>query len=137
MEEREADDDSNKLVLARESDHTDGQKPNPGESTTKQEDPEEENLPEDSSEENDSEAARKVHFWELFKFADGWDVLLMLCGSTAAIGLGVAFPLISLLFGDLTDAFGQNSADPSALLVAVTDVRAEWGKGGKGREWGS
>ncbi|CAI5536824.1 unnamed protein product [Closterium sp. Naga37s-1] len=121
MDESEADEDSRKLVVAKETHHTDGAKPNQ-EDSEKQEKQEEKNLPGDSSEESDSEAVRKVHFWELFKFADGWDVLLMLCGSTAAIGLGVAFPLISLLFGDLTDAFGQNSADPSALLVAVTDV---------------
>ncbi|GJP35340.1 hypothetical protein CLOM_g19842 [Closterium sp. NIES-68] len=117
----EADEDCSKLV-AMENYQTDGEKPNPRGEPAQQEEPDQKKPPAEPGDGDEPAAARSVRFWELFKFADGWDALLMLCGSVAAIGLGVAFPLISLLFGALTDAFGQNSADPSALLDAVTDV---------------
>ncbi|CAI5536823.1 unnamed protein product [Closterium sp. Naga37s-1] len=41
-----------------------------------------------------------VYYWQLFKFADKWDILLMIVGSVCAVGLGMAMPMISLLFGE-------------------------------------
>ncbi|XP_010481013.1 PREDICTED: ABC transporter B family member 11-like isoform X1 [Camelina sativa] len=54
------------------------------------------------------EKTKTVPFYKLFAFADSLDVFLMICGSLGAIGNGVSLPLISLLFGDLIDSFGQN-----------------------------
>ncbi|XP_010474666.1 PREDICTED: ABC transporter B family member 11-like [Camelina sativa] len=54
------------------------------------------------------EKTKTVPFYKLFAFADSFDVFLMICGSLGAIGNGVSLPLVTLLFGDLIDSFGQN-----------------------------
>ena len=61
-----------------------------------------------------------VKAWELFKFADKWDVLLMTVGTLGAICLGASMPLIALLFGQLMDSFGKNTGDPDELAASVT-----------------
>ena len=63
-----------------------------------------------------------VKAWELFKFADKWDVLLMIVGTLGAICLGASMPLIALLFGQLMDSFGKNTGDPDELASSVTTV---------------
>ena len=59
----------------------------------------------------------------LFKYADRFDYFLMFMGAVGAIVLGVTMPLLTLLFGNLTDAFGGNQSNPSAITAAVTEVR--------------
>ena len=59
----------------------------------------------------------------LFKYADRYDYFLMLMGTVGAVVLGVTMPLLTLLFGNLTDAFGGNQNNPSAITAAVTQVR--------------
>ncbi|KAH0874247.1 hypothetical protein HID58_071609 [Brassica napus] len=54
------------------------------------------------------EKAKTVPFYKLFSFSDVTDVLLMIVGSVGAIGNGLGFPLMTLLFGDLIDTIGQN-----------------------------
>ncbi|KAL0655230.1 hypothetical protein Bca4012_075814 [Brassica carinata] len=54
------------------------------------------------------EKARTVPFYKLFSFSDSTDVLLMIVGSIGAIGNGLGFPLMTLLFGDLIDTVGRN-----------------------------
>ncbi|KAL0805902.1 hypothetical protein Bca101_098393 [Brassica carinata] len=54
------------------------------------------------------EKAKTVPFYKLFSFSDVADVLLMIVGSIGAIGNGLGFPLMTLLFGDLIDTIGQN-----------------------------
>ncbi|GJP35341.1 hypothetical protein CLOM_g19843 [Closterium sp. NIES-68] len=76
----------------------------------------------ESGEEKKEPDAPPVYYWQLFKFADKWDILLMVVGSVCAVGLGMAMPMISLLFGELTNAFGQNSSDVNKLMDAVTSV---------------
>ncbi|CAM6099091.1 unnamed protein product [Calypogeia fissa] len=63
------------------------------------------------------EAIQTVSLRKLFEFADGIDVLLMIVGSIGAIGAGVAQPLMTLLFGELINAFGQNYATSTHRLV--------------------
>ncbi|CAI7780581.1 unnamed protein product [Closterium sp. NIES-53] len=72
--------------------------------------------------EEKKEDVAPVYYWQLFKFADKWDILLMIVGSVCAVGLGMAMPMISLLFGELTNAFGQNTSDVNQLMDAVTSV---------------
>ncbi|CAI5996599.1 unnamed protein product [Closterium sp. NIES-65] len=76
----------------------------------------------ESKEEVKEEDVPPVYYWQLFKFADKWDILLMIVGSVSAVGLGMAMPMISLLFGELTNAFGQNTTDVNKLMDAVTSV---------------
>ncbi|KAF8086458.1 hypothetical protein N665_0625s0023 [Sinapis alba] len=54
------------------------------------------------------EKAKTVPFYKLFSFSDSTDVLLMIAGSIGAIGNGLGFPLMSVLFGDLIDTVGRN-----------------------------
>ncbi|KAG2320296.1 hypothetical protein Bca52824_013509 [Brassica carinata] len=63
------------------------------------------------------EKAKTVPFYKLFAFADSYDVLLMICGSVGAMGNGVSLPLMTLLFGDLIDSFGQNQNNKDIVDV--------------------
>lgn len=49
-----------------------------------------------------------VPFLKLFGFADTTDKFFMLVGTIAAIGNGLCLPLMTVLFGELTDSYGQN-----------------------------
>uniref|UniRef100_A0A671WTA5 ATP-binding cassette, sub-family B (MDR/TAP), member 4 n=1 Tax=Sparus aurata TaxID=8175 RepID=A0A671WTA5_SPAAU len=45
----------------------------------------------------------------LFRFADGWDVLLLIAGTVMAMVNGVVLPLMCIVFGDMTDSFIDDS----------------------------
>ena len=51
-----------------------------------------------------------VPYFKLFTFADTFDRILMLLGTLGAIGAGLTFPFMTILFGQVIDAFGQNAA---------------------------
>ena len=51
---------------------------------------------------------KKVPFYKLFTFADSLDQLLMFVGTIACIGSGISLPLMSIIVGDIIDAFGVN-----------------------------
>lgn len=53
-----------------------------------------------------SAAATRVPFHKLFAFADSTDVALMLLGALGAVANGAAMPFMTVLFGNLVDAFG-------------------------------
>eukprot|EP01018_Ginkgo_biloba_P030330 Gb_08615 [translate_table: standard] len=55
------------------------------------------------------EAKNNVPFHKLFAFADSLDTFLMIMGTFGSVANGLSFPVITLLFGQLTDAFGKNS----------------------------
>lgn len=55
------------------------------------------------------EATNTVPLYKLFSFADPLDQLLMLVGTVGAIGNGISMPLMTLIFGNMIDAFGGNS----------------------------
>ncbi|XLS79065.1 hypothetical protein HN51_063290 [Arachis hypogaea] len=50
-----------------------------------------------------------VPLYKLFSFADRLDRLLMLVGTVGAIGNGISMPLMTLIFGNMINAFGGNS----------------------------
>ncbi|RWW43712.1 hypothetical protein BHE74_00050597 [Ensete ventricosum] len=60
---------------------------------------------------------QKVAFHRLFAFADSRDVALMAIGTVSAVGNGVSMPIMTLIFGELIDAFGY--ADNSTVLHQV------------------
>ncbi|XP_031490564.1 ABC transporter B family member 11-like [Nymphaea colorata] len=66
----------------------------------------------DDTEKKESEGGNgkvaSVPFHKLFAFADPLDVFLMTVGTISAIGNGLAMPLMTLLFGELIDSFGQS-----------------------------
>ena len=63
----------------------------------------------------ETENAKVVPFYKLFSFADSTDVILMSIGTIAAVGNGACLPLLSILFGELTDAFGQNQTNDETV----------------------
>ncbi|CAL9232768.1 unnamed protein product, partial [Arabidopsis halleri] len=63
------------------------------------------------------ENTKTVPFYKLFSFSDSTDVLLMIVGSTGAIVNGVCYPLMTLLFGDLIDALGQNQNNEEIVEI--------------------
>ncbi|CAO1947832.1 unnamed protein product [Urochloa humidicola] len=57
---------------------------------------------------------KRVSFTGLFRYADGTDVLLMLLGTVGALANGVTQPIMTVIFGQVIEAFGG--------AVAVDDV---------------
>ncbi|XP_071713905.1 ABC transporter B family member 21-like isoform X2 [Rutidosis leptorrhynchoides] len=67
--------------------------------------------------EEEKESSHTVPFYKLFAFADSTDYMLMLLGTIGAIGNGICMPLMTVLFGDVINSFGENQN--SHHLVAV------------------
>jgi ATP-binding cassette, subfamily B (MDR/TAP), member 1 len=60
----------------------------------------------EQEQEEDSSKSYTVPFYKLFAFADSKDVVLMLLGTVGSIANGAALPFMTVLFGNLIDAFG-------------------------------
>lgn len=58
-----------------------------------------------------------VPFYKLFSFADSTDILLMVAGTIGAIGNGLSLPLMTILFGELSDSFGNNQTSSDVVKV--------------------
>lgn len=54
------------------------------------------------------EKVETVPYHKLFLFADSTDIILVVVGTIGAIGNGLGMPLMTLLFGELIDSFGNN-----------------------------
>ncbi|XP_042479661.1 ABC transporter B family member 9-like [Macadamia integrifolia] len=63
---------------------------------------------------------QKIPFYKLFSFADRLDKALMSVGTIAAFANGLATPLMTLIFGQLIDAYG--SSDSSHIVKSVSKV---------------
>ncbi|KYQ92143.1 ABC transporter B family protein [Tieghemostelium lacteum] len=73
----------------------------------------------------DGTEVTSVAFRQLFRFADRIDFCLMFFGSIAAILNGAAMPCVSLIFGEIIDAFnpGKFNNDPGyGIEAAVTKI---------------
>ena len=55
------------------------------------------------------EPSKTVPLYRLFSFADPLDHLLMFVGTVGAIGNGISLPLMTLIFGNMINAFGESS----------------------------
>ncbi|XP_072958940.1 ABC transporter B family member 11-like [Typha angustifolia] len=66
-----------------------------------------------------------VPFHKLFAFADSNDMILMVCGTVGAMANGAALPLMTVLFGDLIDAFG-GASDIHDVVNRVSKVSLEF-----------
>lgn len=64
-----------------------------------------------------NEGGSTVPFHRLFAFADSVDQMLMIAGSIGAVGNGLCMPLMTILFGELIDSFGQNQTDDDVVDV--------------------
>ncbi|XP_006644533.3 ABC transporter B family member 4-like isoform X1 [Oryza brachyantha] len=56
----------------------------------------------------------------MFRYADRLDVLLMALGTVGALGNGLSEPLMSVLFGNVINSFGENTS--RTVLRSVTKV---------------
>ncbi|XP_039001206.1 ABC transporter B family member 4-like isoform X2 [Hibiscus syriacus] len=63
------------------------------------------------------EKTNSVPLYKLFAFADSRDTVLMIVGTIGAVGNGLCMPLMTILFGDLINAFGQNQSDDRVVDV--------------------
>uniref|UniRef100_A0A4W6C946 ATP-binding cassette, sub-family B (MDR/TAP), member 4 n=1 Tax=Lates calcarifer TaxID=8187 RepID=A0A4W6C946_LATCA len=45
----------------------------------------------------------------VFRFADTWDIVMILTGTLMAMANGVVLPLMCIVFGDMTDSFWSNT----------------------------
>ncbi|GJN17981.1 hypothetical protein PR202_gb05092 [Eleusine coracana subsp. coracana] len=70
--------------------------------------------------EEKKDVGKKVAFTSLFRYADGTDVLLMVIGTVAALANGVSQPLMTLIFGQMINAFGEATSDN--VLSRVNDA---------------
>lgn len=70
---------------------------------------------------DEDEKIKTVPFHKLFAFADSFDILLMILGTIGAVGNGLGFPIMTILFGDVIDVFGQNqnTSDVSDKIAKV------------------
>ncbi|XP_061961245.1 ABC transporter B family member 21-like [Populus nigra] len=67
------------------------------------------------------EETKTVPFLKLFSFADSTDILLMILGTIGAVGNGASFQIMSILFGDMLNSFGQNQNNKDVVDL-VTKV---------------
>uniref|UniRef100_A0A7N0U2K1 Uncharacterized protein n=1 Tax=Kalanchoe fedtschenkoi TaxID=63787 RepID=A0A7N0U2K1_KALFE len=67
------------------------------------------------------EKAKTVPFYRLFAFADPMDFILMFVGTVGGVGNGVCMPLMTIVFGEVIDAFGQNQVTKE-IIRAVSNV---------------
>eukprot|EP00331_Platyophrya_macrostoma_P007656 CAMPEP_0176430740 /NCGR_PEP_ID=MMETSP0127-20121128/14418_1 /TAXON_ID=938130 /ORGANISM="Platyophrya macrostoma, Strain WH" /LENGTH=1373 /DNA_ID=CAMNT_0017812657 /DNA_START=12 /DNA_END=4133 /DNA_ORIENTATION=+ len=76
-------------------------------------------------------------FYKLFRYAGGFDWFLIIIGSIAACGNGLALPFFALVFGDMTNALGGNSGpDVMVDLAKSAMLKFFWvGLGTMGASW--
>ncbi|KAF0917807.1 hypothetical protein E2562_021479 [Oryza meyeriana var. granulata] len=60
---------------------------------------------------DEGDAGKAVPFTGLFRYADGTDLLLMAVGTVAALANGVSQPLMTVVFGQVINAFGETTMD--------------------------
>ncbi|KAG8389626.1 hypothetical protein BUALT_Bualt02G0248600 [Buddleja alternifolia] len=72
---------------------------------------------------DEKEAKNAVPFYKLFAFADSTDKILMIVGSIGAIGNGMCMPLMTILFGELIDSFGQNQREGVVSVVSRVSLK--------------
>ncbi|KAH7855870.1 hypothetical protein Vadar_029896 [Vaccinium darrowii] len=64
---------------------------------------------------------KTVPFYKLFSFADSIDVALMIVGTIGAVGNGTCMPIMTILFGEIINSFGQNQNNKD-VVHAVSKV---------------
>ncbi|XP_043709889.1 ABC transporter B family member 21-like [Telopea speciosissima] len=62
-----------------------------------------------------------VPYGKLFSFADSKDIILMVVGTIGAIANGTAMPLMTVLFGELINSFGETN-NTKSVVNAVSKV---------------
>eukprot|EP00262_Sarcandra_glabra_P000204 TRINITY_DN1028_c0_g1_i1.p1 TRINITY_DN1028_c0_g1~~TRINITY_DN1028_c0_g1_i1.p1 ORF type:complete len:1276 (-),score=248.81 TRINITY_DN1028_c0_g1_i1:261-4088(-) len=71
--------------------------------------PEQESMEHETESNEEDRGDEKVPFYKLFSFATPNDIVLMIIGTISAIGNGLSIPLMTLIFGQLINAFGESN----------------------------
>ncbi|XP_078094662.1 ATP-dependent translocase ABCB1-like isoform X2 [Mustelus asterias] len=69
------------------------------------EDPKKSNRQKQRKDEKEVEKVQSVGALQMFRFADSLDILLMIVGIIAAVAHGICLPLLTVVFGDMTNGF--------------------------------
>ncbi|XP_078279304.1 multidrug resistance protein 2-like [Rhinoraja longicauda] len=69
----------------------------------------------------ESKANKSIGYFELFRFADRFDILMIIIGILCAIAHGISRMLVTVIFGRLTDNFVQ-SGTPLNISSAGTEL---------------
>ncbi|XP_028674145.1 ATP-dependent translocase ABCB1 isoform X2 [Erpetoichthys calabaricus] len=65
-----------------------------------------ENVSKKKKKKNKKEESKKlVGIFQLFHYADAWDIILMIIGLVCSAAHGVALPIMIIVFGQMTDSF--------------------------------
>ncbi|KAL6553004.1 ABC transporter B member 19 [Orobanche gracilis] len=70
--------------------------------------------------ESEKKKEQSLPFYQLFSFADKFDLLLMVSGSLGAIIHGSSMPVFFLLFGEMVNGFGKNQMDLDKMTDEVS-----------------
>lgn len=71
---------------------------------------------------DDYQETKTVPFLKIFSFADSTDIALMIVGIIGAIANGMGTPLMSVVFGQLINSFGNNQNNFQEIVNAVSKV---------------
>ncbi|KAJ0080013.1 hypothetical protein Patl1_23494 [Pistacia atlantica] len=71
------------------------------------------------------ESTNKLPYYKLYSFANFTDFLLIGVGTIGAIGNGMCMPFMTLLFGELVNAYGENE-DTKKVLDEVSKVSLDF-----------
>lgn len=72
--------------------------------------------------ESEKKKEQSLPFYQLFSFADKYDVALMIAGSLGAVVHGSSMPVFFLLFGEMVNGFGKNQMDLHKMTHEVSKV---------------
>ncbi|KAF0917811.1 hypothetical protein E2562_021483 [Oryza meyeriana var. granulata] len=72
------------------------------------------------AEANAATTKKEVSLLGMFRYADRLDVLLIVVGTVGALGNGISEPLMTILFGNAMNSFGESTSD--SILRSVTKV---------------
>ncbi|WVZ14212.1 hypothetical protein V8G54_011778 [Vigna mungo] len=72
----------------------------------------------DSKRKSKDESAKTIPLYKLFSFADSFDHLLMFVGTVGAIANGISPPLMTLLFGNMINAFAGTKNSNEVVEVS-------------------
>ena len=70
--------------------------------------------------------APSVPYWQLFRYADWLDILLMVLGTAGAIVHGVAFPIFFIFFGQITDTLSGSTSGGVGAVMQVCSGLVDW-----------
>lgn len=75
--------------------------------------------PEDN--EKKKEEVKTVGWFQVYRYADKWDVILMVLGTLCAMGHGAAMPGLIIVFGEMIDLFVNNAKMvPNSTLAEMS-----------------